>query len=53
MYNEAQRALDAVEQREHEKVMKLERAGETIERQEKELERLRDEVRTLKVTDPP
>ena len=28
--------------------MKLERAGETIERQEKELERLRDEVRTLK-----
>ena len=48
MYNEAQRALDAVEQREQEKVMKLERAGETIERQEKELERLRDEVRTLK-----
>jgi len=48
MYNEAQRALDSVEQREREKALQLARASERMVEQEGELERLRDEVRTLK-----
>jgi hypothetical protein len=48
MYNEAQRALDAAEEKDREKALGWARVAARVETQEGELERLRDEVRTLK-----